>query len=212
VCSIIASKIPIQIQERFLEGLPLATAVLATAGLVRSMHSIRRRALQFLFVLIVLVLSAPSDWISLRRDLMAVSRRSAPQFMPVNFIDGMKELKKVSQRGEPVLSLELAGNFIIAYSTRPAVVAHRVATARFIEKKKLVAELFQLPSEDSRAKQLVKASNARWLFWGPEEKDYSKGHFNPDQASYLKRVYENPMVTIYRINESLTTKITKSTN
>jgi hypothetical protein len=201
VCSIIASKIPVQIQERFLEGLPLATAVLATAGLVRFMNSIRRSALQFLFVLIVLVALAPSDWIALRRDLTAVSRRSAPQFMPVNFIDGMKALKNKSQPGEPVLSLELAGNFIIAYSTRPTVVSHRVATARFMEKKKLVAELFQLPAEDSKAKELIRESNAHWLFWGPEEKDYAKGHFDPEQATYLKRVYENPMVTIYQIHD-----------
>jgi hypothetical protein len=200
VCSIISSKMPIQIQERFLEGLPLSVAVLATAGLVRLMHSIRRPALQFLLALIVLAILAPSSWIALRRDITAVSKRSAPQFIPVNFIDGMKELKSISQPGEPVLSLELAGNFIIAYSTRPAVVAHRVATARFLEKKKLVAELFQLPAEDLKTKELIRKSTARWLFWGPEEKDFAKGHFNPDEASYLKRVYENPMVTIYRIN------------
>jgi hypothetical protein len=180
--------------------LPLSVAILATAGLVRLMHVIRRAALQLLFAVVVLVMLAPSSWIALRRDLAAVSKRSAPQFMPVNFIDGMKALKKVSQPEEPVLSLELAGNFIIAYSTRPTVVSHRVATARFMEKKKLVADLFQLPSEDSKAKGLIKTSTARWLFWGPEEKDFARGHFNPDQASYLKRVYENPMVTIYRIN------------
>lgn len=211
VCSIISSKMPIQIQERFLEGLPLSVAVLATAGLVRLMHLIRRPALQFLFALIVLAMLAPSSWIALRRDLTAVSKRSAPQFMPVNFIDGMKALKNVSHPGEPVLSLELAGNFIIAYSTRPTVVSHRVATARFMEKKKMVADLFQLPAEDSKTKELIRKSTARWLFWGPEEKDFAKGHFNPDEASYLKRVYENQMVTLYRIDESLTTKITKST-
>jgi hypothetical protein len=199
VCSIISSKIPIQIQERFLEGLPLSVAILATAGLVRLMHVIRRPALQLLFAVVVLVMLAPSSWIALRRDLTAVSKKSAPQFMPENFIVGMKALKKVSQPEEPVLSLELAGNFIIAYSTRPTVVSHRVATARFMEKKKLVADLFQLPAEDSKAKELIKTSTARWLFWGPEEKDFASGHFNPDQASYLKRVYENPMVTIYRI-------------
>jgi hypothetical protein len=200
VCSIISSKIPIQIQERFLEGLPLSVAILATAGLVRLMHVIRRPVLQLLFAVLVLAMLAPSSWIALRRDLTAVSKRSAPQFMPVNFIAGMKALKKVSQPEEPVLSLELAGNFIIAYSTRPTVVSHRVATARFLEKKKLVADLFQLPAEDSKAKELIKTSTARWLFWGPEEKDFARGHFNPDQASYLQRVYENPLVTIYRIN------------
>jgi hypothetical protein len=199
VCSIISSKIPIQIQERFLEGLPLSTAVLATAGLVRLMHLVKRAMLQAVIAVIVLVMLAPSSWVALRTDLNAVSKRSAPQFMPLNFIDGMKELKKVSQPGEPVLSLELAGNFIIAYSTRPTVVSHRVATARFMDKKKLVADLFQLPAEDSKAKELIKQSYARWLFWGPEEKDYAKGHFNPDQASYLKRVYENPMVSIFQI-------------
>lgn len=199
VCSIIASKIPVQIQERFLEGLPMSIAVLATAGLVRLTHSIQRPALKFLFMVIVLVSLAPSSWIALRRDLTAVSRMSAPQFMPVNFIEGMKALKNVSQPGEPVFSLELAGNFIIAYSTRPTVVSHRVGTARFMEKKKLVADLFQLPAEDSKAKTLIKESKARWLFWGPEEKDFAKGHFNPDQASYLYSVYKNPLVTIYRI-------------
>ncbi|MCI0444602.1 hypothetical protein L0152_15510 [bacterium] len=199
VSSIISSKIPIQIQERFLEGLPLSIAVLATAGLVRLMHLLRRPPLQFLFVVIVLALLAPSSWIALRRDLTAVSKKSAPQFMPVNFIEGMKALKKVSQPGEPVLSLELAGNFIIAYSTRPAVVAHRVATSRFMEKKRLVADLFQLPAEDSKAKQLIRQTNARWLFWGPEEKDFAQGHFNPEKASYLSAVYKNPIVTIYRI-------------
>jgi hypothetical protein len=199
VSSIISSKIPIQIQERFLEGLPLSTAVLATAGLVRLMHLIRRPASQFIFVVIVLAMLAPSSWIALRRDLTAVARRSAPQYMPVRFIEGMKELKKVSQPGEPVLSLELAGNFIITYATRPAVLAHRVATSRFMQKKNLLGDLFQLPADDSKAKEIIRQTNARWLFWGPEEKHFARGHFNPEQASYLTRVYENPMVTIYRI-------------
>lgn len=199
VCSVISSKIPIQIQERFLEGLPLSTAVLATAGLVRIMHSIRRPALQFMFVVIVLAIMTPSNWIALRRDITAVSRRSVPQFMPVDFIEAMKVLKKESQPGEPILSLEFAGNFIIAYSTRPAFVAHRVATARFMEKKKLVADLFQLPSESAKAQELIRETNARWLFWGPEEKDFAKGLFNPDQASYLSTVYKNPLVTVYKI-------------
>ena len=114
-------------------------------------------------------------------------------------MESLEELKKVSKPGEAVLSMELAGNFVIAYSSRPAVIAHRIGTARVNEKKKLVSDLFELDAESSAAKSLIPKTNATWLFWGPEEKDYARGRFKPETASYLEQQHKNKMVTIYRI-------------
>jgi hypothetical protein len=200
ISSIICSKIPVQVQERFLEGLPLSVGILASGGLVRLIRVIKRPVLQTTIAMIVIVILIPSSWIGLRSDLNAVEKRTSPQFMPSVFIEGIQALKKVSKPGEAVLSLEIAGNFIVAYSSRPTVVSHRVATSRFVEKLKLVIDLFQLPAEDPNAQQLIRKTNAHLLFWGPEERDFARGRFDPDQASYLSRVYENPMVRIYRIN------------
>lgn len=199
ISSLICSKIPVQVQERFLEGLPLSTAVLASAGLVRLMRLVRRPALQTVFALVVLALLVPSSWIGLRSDLSALARRSSPQYMPLRFIQGIEALEKKSKPGEAVLSLEIAGNFIIAYASRPAVIAHRVATSKIVEKKRLMVDLLQIPAQDPRAEQLIRKTYASWLFWGPEERDFAQRRFYPDQASYLLPVYTNDMVTLYRI-------------
>ena len=108
-------------------------------------------------------------------------------------------LKQFSKPNEAVLSMELAGNFAIAYSTRPTVISHRIGTARVNEKRSIIVGLLHSDAESSKAKESIRKSLARWLFWGPEERDFANGKFDPKKASYLKEVYHNKMVTIYKI-------------
>ena len=199
ISSLVCSKIPVQVQERFLEGLPVSTALLASAGAIRLKGHIKAPALQFGFAVALIALLIPSNVIVTKNDLQRLAERFVPQYMPLSFMESLEILEKVSKPGEAVLSLELAGNFVIAYSSRPAVIAHRIGTARVNEKKKLVTDLFELDAESSAAKALIQKANAAWLFWGPEERDYARGRFKPETASYLEEQHNNKMVTIYKI-------------
>jgi hypothetical protein len=200
ISSIVCSKLPVGVQERFLEGLPISTQILAAIGAVRIKNNLRQPALRTIFAVLLIVILIPSNFIVMRNDLQKLSNRMAPQFMPLAFIDALHLLKKFSKPGEAILSMEIAGNFAIAYSVRPTVISHRIGTARINEKKQIVTELLALNSESPEAKALIRKTLGRWLFWGPEERDFSRGAFNPEKASYLRPIYRNNMVAIYRIN------------
>jgi hypothetical protein len=199
ISSIVCSKLPIGVQERFLEGLPISTQILAAVGAVRIKNNLRQPVLRTAFAVVLILILIPSNFIVMHKDLQKLSNRMVPQFMPLAFIDSLQLLKKFSKPGEPILSMEIAGNFAIAYSIRPTVISHRIGTARINEKKQIVTELLALNSESPKAKALIRKTFARWLFWGPEERDFSRGAFNPEKASYLRPIYRNKMVAIYRI-------------
>jgi hypothetical protein len=200
ISSVVCSKLPVGVQERFLEGLPLSTQILAAVGAVRIRNKIRMRDLRAIFPIILIAILIPSNLIVMRDDLRKISHRMVPQFMPLSFIDALEVLKQFSKPGEPVFSMELAGNFAIAYSARPTVISHRIGTARINEKKAIVTGLLEMNAESPEAKAFIRKSLAKWLFWGPEERDYAAGRFDPKKAPYLKEVFRNRMVTIYKIN------------
>ncbi|HSE40383.1 MAG TPA: hypothetical protein VLH08_06410, partial [Acidobacteriota bacterium] len=199
ISSVICSKLPVGVQERLLEGLPISTQILAAVGTIGLRNKIRLPVLRFIFIPVLILILIPSNLIVMRNDLMKLSNRMVPQFMPLSFIDGLEVLKQFAKPGEAIFSMELAGNFAIAYSTRPAVLSHRIGTAHINEKKAIVAGLLEINAETPEAKALIRKSLARWLFWGPEERDFAAGRFDPKKASYLKEMFRNKMVAIYKI-------------
>jgi hypothetical protein len=199
VASLIFSHLPLAFQERFLEGLPILTALFASCGLLRLLSHISRPVLQTLIATIVLVVASFSHFTPLRGDLVAIARQSPPQYMPDQFLSPMLSIKDLAAPTEAILSGESTGNFLVAYAGRPVVIAHRVATARYHEKNKIVLEFFSIAADNPLSRSLFEKTKARWLFWGPEEVLLSRGRFNPEQASYLEKRYDNGFVQLFKL-------------
>jgi hypothetical protein len=197
--SLFLSHLPVGFQERFLEGLPLMTAIFAAAGLNRFLNRISWPSLQTLIATILLVILSISHYFPVRTDLVAIAKQSPPQYMPRNVVDAMRTAGKLAKPDEAILSGEATGNFLIAYSGRQVVLGHKIATADYPEKWKLVNQFLRTPADDSESKELFEQSQAKWLFWGPEESLISHGIFQPDRAPYLVEKYNNGFIRIFTL-------------
>jgi hypothetical protein len=202
--SLIFSHLPLGFQERFLEGLPVVTALFASCGLLRLLSHVSRPVPQTMIATIVLVVLAFSHFTPFRNDLVAIARQSPPQYMPNQFLSPMGQLRDLSAPTEPILSTQSTGNFLVAYTGRPVVIGHRVATARYLEKNKIVREFFSTPADNPSSRSLFDKTKARWLFWGPEESWSSRGRFDPERADYLVRKYDNGFVRLFKLRYKVT--------
>ena len=197
--SLLFSHLPFGFQERFLEGLPIMTAVFASFGLLNILDRIPSGAARTFAATIALVVLAMSNFIPLRNDLAAIARQSPPQYMPDPVLQSMRTLKSLSEPDQAVLSSEPTGNFLIAYAGRPVVIGQRIQTARYSEKKSLVTQYFSTPADQPISQQLFLRSQATWLFWGPEEAWISRGRFHPSQAQYLEEQNNNGFIRLFKL-------------
>lgn len=199
--SLLFSHLPIQFQERFLEGLPICVAYFACVGVVQLLRAIQSIPVRFAFGALVLVVLALSGGVAISNDVAAILRQSPPQYMPQHALEAMRALARLSKPEEAVLSSESSGNFIAAYAARPVVLGHRIQTAHYENKRALVEQFFRLRGNDPKSLGLLKQSGAQWIFWGPEEAWLARGEFNPAEATYLKMRYHNELVQLYQLEE-----------
>ena len=197
--SLIFSHLTLGFQERFLEGLPLLTALFASFGLLGLLSHFSKSFVQTTIATIVLATLAFSHFIPFRSDLVAIARQSPPQYMPDRFLSPMLHLKDLATPTEAILSTESTGNFLVAHAGRPVVIGHRVATARYHEKNKIVQEFFSMSADNPSSRDLFEKSKAKWLFWGPEESWLSRGRFDPERADYLEKRYDNGFVRLFKL-------------
>lgn len=200
--SLILSHLPLQFQERFLEGLPLCLAFLAASGSLFLLDKLRHSQIRFAGTILLVLLLTPSNFIALTRDLEAIARQSPPQYMPERALEAMQRLVHLSKPEEAIMCSEASGNFIVGHAARPVVLGHRIQTARYAEKRTLVETFFQTEADDPRARELFGKSGARWLFWGPEEAWLSHGVFEPAQSPFLKEAYNNGFVRLFQLKDS----------
>lgn len=197
--SLLLSHLPFGFQERFLEGLPVLTAIFASFGLVTLLDRLRSPAAQTLVATLILVLLSLSHLVPLQNDFGAIARQSPPQYMPDRILASMRTLQSLSQPGEAILSTEPTGNFLIAYTGRPVVLGQKIQTARYFEKVRLVSEYFSTPADHPQSRNLFLKSQATWLFWGPEEAWKSLGRFQPSKADYLKEMHNDGFIRIFKL-------------
>ncbi len=198
--SLVFSRLPFGFQERFLEGLPVATALFAAFGAVSIVKTIASKTAQTAFAAILIAVLSLSHYFPVRSDLVAIAKQAPPQYMPDKVLEAMRTLSVLAAQDEAVLSTEASGNFIIAYSGRPVVIGQKIQTAHYFEKASLVARYFATPAHHPQSEALFRRTGAVWLFWGPEESWRSAGVFNPSRAPYLEEVtHSNSFVRLFKL-------------
>jgi len=199
IASLICSHLPLQFQERFLEGLPVCIGLMAGCGVMTLLSGIRHSAARVAVGTVVLLILSVSSYKVLSQDFEILASQSPPQYLPVQFLEGLKRLNNLASPNDAIFSTQGTGNFIPAYSGRPVVLGHPVQTARLQEKQALVWKLFHTAANQPEAATLFHTSRANWLVWGPDERKLSEGIFNPDLAPFLEKKFSNSVVALYRL-------------
>lgn len=203
---------PLGPQRRFLQGVQIPLAILAALGLYevalpriqqtrwfkalarRRKYSAARlsRLLVTLFVALV-CLSSLYQWMSAL--MLSAVVQPYPLFRPRDEVAAMDWLRANADSADVVLGAYFSGSYIPLRAGTRTYVGHYYETIHFETKQAAVERFFDATNDDATRREFLRANGIGYIFYGRAERQL--GRFEPAQADYLQRVYENGTVTIY---------------
>ena len=205
---------PVTQQRRFVEGVQVPLAILAAVGLFdvvlprlrqsRVFATISQRPgysgeglQQLLLVGLILLASLTSLSVWLSSVALLAVEQPYPLFRPIEEMQAMDWLRNHSAHTESIFSSYWTGSFLPSRSAYPVFVGHRYETIHFDEKRRESEQFFDAATADAWREQLLRENRIAFVFWGRGERDL--GSFAPERAAYLRPVFANDMVRIYRV-------------
>ncbi len=205
---------PLNAQRRFVAGVQIPLAILATRGLfeialpriertrafaalaARPRYSREgvRRLLRVLFLVIISI----ANWvILLRLSLLTAIEQPDAFFRSRDEIAAVDWLRDNTPRDSIVLGAYWTGSFIPARAGNRVFVGQRYETVRFDEKQRASESFFDVTTSDAWRRDLLAQYHIAYVFYGARERDLGK--FDPARVDYLERAYSNAQVTILRV-------------
>lgn len=185
---------------------------LAAAGAVLSNYlaSLFKRRSQLIFQVLIFWLILPSflTWpLSLKsqqifaQDKVAAGYPLIPQLPYVVYpaktvMEAIFWLGENTQPEEVVLAAETVGSMIPAYAGNTVYLGHGHQTVNFPEKIALMKKFYE-GTLGQRTEDFLRVGRIDYVFLGPEETELTKAKL--DSYSFLKLVFTNPLVKIYRV-------------
>jgi len=120
-----------------------------------------------------------------------------PLFRPTTELQAMDWLRANTLPADVVLSSYWTGSFIPARAGNTVFVGQRYETIRFDEKRAASEKCFDAATDDAWRVALLREYRIGYLFWGKGERDL--GAFDPERATYLRRVFANEQARVYRV-------------
>jgi hypothetical protein len=185
---------PIPLQRRFLDGYQSALAVLGAIGLVWLVDRLRTGKQRLFIMTVVLILMILTNLFLLIGAVTIISGKRPPIFHPDYQQTAFHWLADHAQ-GQVVLTAYGTGNALPAYAPVRVFVGHGPETANSEAKQAKLPQFFAATNDDFR-RQLLRNYGITYLFYGPTEQ--ALGDFSPSSAPYLRQVYDNGEVQIYR--------------
>jgi hypothetical protein len=208
---------PLSAQRRFVEGLQVPLAILATAGLfqfllprlerTRALRALIARPnynverMRFLLISVFLVLMSTANMLILQRLIVrAMIEQPDPLFRPILEMQAMDWLHDHTSHSDTVLASYPTASYIPARSGNAVFVGQMYETSQFEDKLALAGRFFDVNSSDAFRRDLLERYGIAYIFWGPRER--ALGAFDPTHAKYLGQVYSNEVVSIYCVEGS----------
>jgi hypothetical protein len=205
---------PLNPQRRFVQGLQVPLAILATVGLyhcflpwLRQNHlvvALARRprytldGLQRLATVLFLFLAGLVNAYLLAGAFITLAVvQPYPFFRPQAELEAMNWLRANSRPEEVVLAAYWTGSYLPYGAGNRIVVGHRYETVHFDARRQEVERYFSLVADDVWRQSLLRRYGIAYVFTGQAEREL--GLFDPAQAGYLERVFENDETAVYRV-------------
>lgn len=197
--------IPLSFQRRLSEGLHIPIAILAAIGIISILNYISQKRGQNsnLIVGLIIFFSIFLPMTNLQvigQDFYLFTKsKDNPYYfyMYQGEKEAMNWLRDNLSKEEKVFSSMLTGNFIPAYSGRVVWIGHSPQTADLANKIELQNWFWENDSEIEKKYDLLKSYDLDYLYYGGEEKNL--GTFDPATKNYLREVFWNNKVVIYKV-------------
>lgn len=206
--------LPFNAQRRFVEGVQIPLAILATIGLretvlprirfARLFQSLARRPgysdrglVRLLVVFFVGAAGLSSFFLYASALVTNGVLQSYPFFRSQQELAAMDWLRANARREDLVFSSYYAGAWLPYRADTRAYVGQYYETVNFFEKVRTVDSFFDARTDDAARESLLRDMGASYVFYGPAER--ATGGYDPAQTGWLEPIYSNNSTTIYKI-------------
>jgi hypothetical protein len=208
---------PLKQQRRMVEGVHVPLSLLAAAGLysyylprwersktLRKLVTFRQqayspRSFRNFMVFLVLVATVPSNLYIVASLAATTVQHTYPFFHEREENEAIEWLAQETARSDTVFGSHGTGSYIPARINHRSFAGYWAETARCHEKLGMVDRFFQEETPDAWRVGLLKEYDIAYVFYGPREE--LLGGFDPAEAEYLSPVFDNDLITIYRVLE-----------
>ncbi|MEW5987142.1 MAG: hypothetical protein AB1791_10950 [Chloroflexota bacterium] len=205
---------PVNAQRRFVQGVQVPLAVLATIGLLDvALPWLERRrwfrrlaerpgysaaGLQrLLLVAFLAFMSLSNVYVLVSVSVTAALQQPDPLFRRQAEVEAVAWLRENTPRTAVVLGDYQTGNLVAARAGNRVVIGHWTETADFATKVTQVARFYSDTAGDAWRQEWLARYGVAYVWYGPRER--SLGAFNPSRATYLQPVYEAADFSIFAV-------------
>lgn len=199
----------ISFQRKLTEGMQFPIVILATSGIFIFLEKIKKsknilvaeiktnKYLKYLFLIPMVFIFISSNIYVLTENFVVANQKL--NYMHNDYKESMEWLKDNTQKDETILAQFVNGNIIPSISNRKVYLGHWSETPNRMEKMDIVAWFFKENNEDQQKKEFLKNSRVNYIFFSPMEDGL--GNFDPDTKNYLKKIYTNDNIRIYKFTD-----------
>jgi hypothetical protein len=203
--------IPADYQIHMLNGWQVPIAILATQGLFRYVIPAVRKwverkewkvteaMIQRGVIAAFLLLIIPTNVYLFFWRFYDLNRADYPFYLYREEITAMNWIEQNAHPDDVVLSSEMIGQYIPAYSGTYAFLAHWAQTVDYFSKVEMVNEFYAAETTEVRRKEILAQYSVDYVFWGPYER--TLGEFDLGAATFLEQVHASPLVEIFQVKE-----------
>ncbi|NQV00375.1 MAG: hypothetical protein HQ538_06575 [Parcubacteria group bacterium] len=190
---------PVSFQRRFIEGLSIPMIILSLVFIFNIIKIRQTKRLLFYYsaILLFLILFCFSNVVNYMQMIKVYKNKKFPFYFSENIISGMDWIKENLKKEDIILSFGDHGDFIPGFSGRRVYLGHWSETAFAKEKEEMVKKFFESNENDEARYQFLKNQKIDYIFYSEDEKEL--GEYSPKDKDYLRRVFENEEVKIYKV-------------
>jgi len=206
---------PLKQQRRMVEGVHVPLSIMATVGLysyylprleksrtVRKLVTLRgqsfsRRRFSNFVAFLVLVCTVPSNLYILASLAVTAAGHPYPFFHEREENEAIAWLAEETAPTDTVLGAYGTGSYIPARIDHRVFVGYWAETARNEEKIRMVDDFFREETPDAWRAELLEEYGIAYVYYGPREA--LLGDFCAADSALLSPVFDNELVTIYRV-------------
>ena len=205
---------PLNAQRRFIQGVHVAFAILATAGLVFELlpraqktwtwvalttrpRYTSEKMTRFILALFLLFMCLSNIYLILDITRVAVLEQPDPFFRPTDELTATDWLKENAPDTAVIIGDYQTGNFVAAHAGQRVMLGHWAETIDYDQKETAVSKFYDAATSNEWRNTLISDYNIEYVWHGPREQEL--GSFNPAEFDNLEAVYSNDSITIYAI-------------
>lgn len=184
------------IQRRLLDALYVPIGILAAVG-IRSLTSRLRRARARRIEAILVTACCISSALVLAIALRFASGTFTEAYIGGDAWQAMQWLSVHHQQSDRALSSPGAGQLLPAWAGVPVYVGHYSETLDYLQKIRNVQEVLRPGEPEATVRAFLRDNGITLLYWSSDE---AATGFQPADQPYLRAIYQEGTVSIYRVD------------